>query len=296
MGTLYLVATPIGNLEDITLRALRVLREVSLIAAEDTRHTRKLLTRYEIEKPLRSYHEHNRMARIDELITALVDGDVALVSDAGTPGLSDPGVELVQSVIAAGFPVVPVPGPHAATTALVASGLSTERYLFLGFLPRKGQERRAALQSFATVQATLLLYEGPHRLVDCLEDALAVLGPRQGVVARELTKLHEQFVRGSLGELLAHFQRHEPRGEITLLIEGAPSPARRPPLREIGAAEQQAEGEQVVDEAFLRERLRALRDAGTRGPDAVRQVAREHGLARSEVYRLWTDLASSAPE
>lgn len=293
MGTLYIVATPIGNLEDITLRALRILREVQLIAAEDTRQTRKLLARYSIECPLISYHEHSRLSRIDDILTALAHGDIAVVSDAGTPGLSDPGLELVQAAIGAGFPVVPVPGPHAATAALVASGLPTDQYLFLGFLPRKSQERRALLESFANLPVTLILYEAPHRLRACLDDTLAVLGNRQAVVARELTKVHEQFVRGTLRELIAHFAEREPRGEITLLIAGAPPAAKRTPRQRV-SAENVAEEPQVAapqpDETHIRERLRALRDAGERGPAAVRAVAHELGQPRDVIYKIWTEL------
>src|SRR5687767_5289332 len=173
MGTLYLVPTPIGNLEDITLRALRVLREVSLIAAEDTRHTRRLLARYDIATPCVAYHEHNKLAQLDDVITALVNGDVALVSDAGTPGMSDPGFELVSTCIAAGFPVVPVPGPSAPITALVAAGLPTDQFIYLGFLPRKGPERRALLHSLADLPQTLVCFEAPHRIADALADMLA---------------------------------------------------------------------------------------------------------------------------
>ena len=205
MGTLYLVATPIGNLEDITLRALRILREVSLIAAEDTRHTRKLLTHFEISTPMTSYHEHSGPARTEAVVAALATGDVALVSDAGTPLLSDPGQALVRAALAAGHAVVPIPGPSAAIAALVASGLSTDQFTFLGFLPRKSSERRALLARFVQAPETLILYEAPHRLLACLDDLLAVLGDRQATLARELTKVHEEFRRGRLSALRAEY-------------------------------------------------------------------------------------------
>src|SRR5690349_21772039 len=220
MGILYLVSTPIGNMEDITLRALRVLREAILIAAENTRHTRRLLDRYELTTPCIAYHEHNKLARLDEVLTALANGDVALVSDAGTPGLSDPGFELINACIAAGFTVVPIPGPSAPIAALVASGLPTDQFSYLGFLPRRGPERRALLASLADLPQTLICFEAPHRLVDALTDMLAILGDRRIVVARELTKIHEEFRRERIGAALAHFQGHRARGEFTLVIEG----------------------------------------------------------------------------
>src|SRR5262245_26574054 len=222
MGTLFLVATPIGNLEDISLRALRVLREASLIAAEDTRHTRKLLTHFEISTPLTSYHEHSGPARTEVIVAALAQGDVALVSDAGTPLLSDPGQALVRAALAAGHAVVPIPGPSAAIAALVASGLPTNQFSFLGFLPRKTSDRRAALARFAQAPVTLILYEAPHRLLACLDDALATLGDRQATLARELTKVHEEFRRGRLAALRADYVDGEaPRGEFTIVIAGA---------------------------------------------------------------------------
>ncbi|NJN66561.1 MAG: 16S rRNA (cytidine(1402)-2'-O)-methyltransferase [Chloroflexaceae bacterium] len=214
MGTLYLVATPIGNLEDITLRALRVLREVSLIAAEDTRHTRRLLAHYDIRTPCCSYHEHNKLSRLGEVLAVLAEGDVALVSDAGTPALSDPGVELVHACIAAGWPVSPLPGPGAPIAALVASGLPTDRFLFVGFLPRRGSDRRDLLARLGRLPVTLVCFEAPHRLRASLADMLAVLGDRRVVVAREMTKLHEEFVRATLSESQEHFQKHPPRGNV----------------------------------------------------------------------------------
>ncbi|MBA3468099.1 MAG: 16S rRNA (cytidine(1402)-2'-O)-methyltransferase [Herpetosiphonaceae bacterium] len=295
MPSLYLVATPIGNLEDITTRALRVLREAALIAAEDTRHTRKLLSRYAIEGHVIAYHEHNKLARLDTIMLALANGgDVALVSDAGTPAISDPGFELVQAVIAAGFPVVPVPGPCAAIAGLVGSGLPTDRFYYLGFPPRRSSERRTWLGEVAAIPATLVVYESPHRLVATLEDALAVLGNRPAAVARELTKLHEQFVRGTLREIQAHFAGQEVRGEIVLLIAGAERPSGRRVARSIAdsapvdAASPSEEA--PVDAASIRARLGELRAQGLSGTHAAKQVARDLGLDRQEVYRLWTTL------
>lgn len=224
MGTLYLVATPIGNLEDVTLRALRVLREASLVAAEDTRHTRKLFARHEIATPLVSYHAHNERPRAAELVERLSTGDVALVSDAGTPTVSDPGREVVAAALAAGHRVVPIPGPSAALAALIASGLPTDRFLFVGFLPRVAKERRAALRQLRDEPGTLIFYEAPHRLRATLADARAELGDRDAAAARELTKLHEEVVRGRLDDLVARYAEQPPRGEFTVVVAGAPPP------------------------------------------------------------------------
>jgi len=219
-GTLYLVATPIGNLEDITLRALRILREVDLIACEDTRHTQKLLHHYEIRKALVSYHEHNERQRAPELVARLERGEnVALVSDAGTPIVSDPGHRLVALAIESGIPVVPVPGASALLAALAASGFPTDEFLFVGFLPARAGERRRALERLAGEPRTLVFFEAPHRLRASLEAALGVLGDRRAVIARELTKVHEEFHRGALRELLESLP--EPRGEMTVLIAAA---------------------------------------------------------------------------
>ena len=222
MSTLYLVATPIGNLEDITLRALRVLREVSLIAAEDTRRTGILLQHYDIHTPLISYHEHNERRRVPRLLEALAGGDVALVSDAGTPLINDPGAAIVQAALAAGHRVTPVPGASAPLTALIASGLPTEAFLYLGYLPRKTAARRAFLERVAGLPYTLLLLETPQRLRAALDDLAAVFGAdRPLVVARELTKQHEEFIRGTVADAIAHFAAHDPRGEFVLVVGGA---------------------------------------------------------------------------
>lgn len=221
-GTLYLVATPIGNLQDITLRALETLRRVDLIAAEDTRHTRKLLTHHGLSKPLVSYHEHIEARRAAQLVTMLQEGrEIALVADAGTPGIADPGYRVVSAAAAAGIRIVPIPGPSALLAALAASGLPTHRFLFEGFLPVKPGARRRRLEALRQVPATLIFYESPHRMARCAVDLAAALGARRVVMARELTKLHEEFWRGLLPELAAEAARRAWRGEITLVVEGA---------------------------------------------------------------------------
>ncbi len=220
MGTLYLVATPIGNLEDISARALRILGEVQLIAAEDTRVTRKLLSHFDLHTRLVSYFEHNKLAKLDSILAALGRGDVALVSDAGTPALNDPGYELVRAALDAGHRVTPVPGASSPVAALIASGLPTDSFLFLGYLPRTQAERRSALEKVADLPYTLIFLETPHRLLDSLRDLQEALGDRRIAVARELTKLHEEIWRGALGGAIQHFQ--EPRGEFVLVLEGNP--------------------------------------------------------------------------
>jgi 16S rRNA (cytidine1402-2'-O)-methyltransferase len=221
MGRLYLVATPIGNLEDISARALRVLREAVCIAAEDTRQTGKLLAHNEIRTPMISYHEHNKLTRLDAVLSRLETGDVALVSDAGTPGLNDPGFELVRAALTAGYDVVPVPGPCAPIAALTASGLPTDSFVYLGYLPRRSAARKAFLVPWRDERRTLIALETPHRLLESLEDLLSVLGDRPLAVAREMTKLHEEFVRGTVRQTQLHFRAHPPLGEITLVIGGA---------------------------------------------------------------------------
>ena len=274
MSTLYLVATPIGNLEDITLRALRVLREVSLIAAEDTRTTRKLLSHYEIKARLTSYHEHNKAIKIPHILKALREADVALVSESGMPAVSDPGYDLVAAAAEAGVPVVPVPGPSAVIAALAVSGLPTRQFTYVGFLPRRRGERRRLLSALAAQPQTIVAFESPHRLQAALSDLLAVLGDRRIAVCRELTKLHEEVFRGRISEAIAHFP--EPRGEFTLVVAGAPQPAE--------ATEAAAPTEDVLAE------LRQLREQGVAPRQAVTQVAQRLGLPRRQVYRLWLQL------
>jgi 16S rRNA (cytidine1402-2'-O)-methyltransferase len=268
MGTLFLVGTPIGNLEDITLRALRVLKEVSLIAAEDTRRARILTQRYEIETPITSYYEANKLAKLDHVLQALSAGDVALISEAGMPGLSDPGYELVGAALARGFSVVPIPGPSAPVTALVVSGLPSDSFVYLGFLPRRKRERRAVLAAVAGEGRTLIVFEAPHRLRRSLADLEAALGDRPVALCRELTKLHEEVWRGTIAQARAHFEAVEPRGEFTLVIGGAPEVAER------------------WSEAQVREALDGLLAQGVSRPAAARRVAALSGWRRREVYEL----------
>jgi 16S rRNA (cytidine1402-2'-O)-methyltransferase len=273
MPVLYVVPTPLGNLEDITLRALRILREVRLIAAEDTRVTRKLLAHYDIHTPLTSYHEHNKLARLDAIFNALESGDVALVSDAGTPGVSDPGYELIGAALERGIAVVPLAGPTAAIVALVASGLPTDRFTFVGFLPRKDRARRAALADLARERGTLIAYESPNRLVDTLQAMLDVLGDRRVAVGRELTKLYEEVRRGPVSEVLAHYRANPPKGEITLVIGGAMDQM----------------GDQPWEEARVRVALSTRLAAGEPRNAAARAVAQESGWNRRDVYHLDLD-------
>ena len=270
MGTLYIVGTPIGNLEDVTQRALRTLREVAVIACEDTRETRKLLHHFQIDTPVTSYHEHNKRTAGPRLIQRLLDGeDVALVTDAGMPAISDPGEELVAGAVEAGIPVVPVPGPTAFVTALVASGLPTRRFVFEGFLPSKGKERRQALERLKWEERTVLLYEAPHRLQETLADLRAVLGDRRVAACRELTKLHEEYVRGTLSALIDHFREQAPRGEFVLVIEGA-----QPPV---------AAGQH--DSADLARAVADLEAQGVERKAAMKEVAQRLGVPRRAVYQ-----------
>lgn len=220
MGTLYLVATPIGNLEDLSPRAIRILREAKLIAAEDTRHTQKLLTHFDIHTRTTSYYEHNKLHKLDDILAALSEGDIALVSDAGTPGINDPGYELVRAALASGFDVRPVPGPSAPIAALSVSGLPTDAFTYLGYLPHKSGERKKFVEQIANLPYTLIFLESPHRIVDSLEDLLSVLGDRQVCVAREMTKMYEEFWRGTLSGAVEYFKSREARGEFTLVVGG----------------------------------------------------------------------------
>jgi 16S rRNA (cytidine1402-2'-O)-methyltransferase len=268
-GVLYLVATPIGNLEDITLRALRILREADQIAAEDTRHTQKLLSHYEISRPLVSYHEHNEVTRAPELIVALEQGaKIALVSDAGMPLVSDPGHRLVALCLRHHIPVIPVPGPSASLTALAASGLPNEEFLFVGFLPQRSGERRRALERLRIEDRTLILYEAPHRIAECVADAREILGDRPACLARELTKVHEEFRRGLLSEIETSLRERPAKGEITLLI---------------GAGEATSAG--VDSSQGLAERVDELmRQAKLDRKEALKLAAKERGLTRREAY------------
>ena len=284
IGTLYVVATPIGNLEDLSARAARVLREVRVIASEDTRHSRLLLQRYDISTPLVSYHEHNERSRTPELLRRLQAGEsVALVSDAGTPVLSDPGFTLVRQAIAAGVPVVPVPGASAITAALSVAGLPADRFAFLGFLPRKVGERRRALEAVARIPWTLVLFEAPHRVVHTMRDLHAVLGNRQVAVMRELTKQFEEVIRGTVSQVAERLQQTPPRGELTLVIAGGESGKRAAAGRgEITA------GDPVAH-------LRVLLASGRSLKDAVRQVTQAHRLQRRAVYDMALVLQGKRP-
>lgn len=268
-GTLYVVATPIGNLSDITLRALDTLRAVHIIAAEDTRHTRKLLSRYDIHKPLVSYHTHNAVRRGEELLDKMADGkDVALVSDAGTPGISDPGALLVEEAVGRGLAVTVIPGPTALVAALTASGLPTHPFAFIGFAPNRGAARRRFFALYAAFPMTVVLYESPRRLVKTLEDLLGCWGDRRIAVARELTKVHEEVFRGTISEAKAHFTS-ETKGELTLVVAGA--------------------GEQDVPDAetsdWREELLRLLKEEKAPVKEAASRIADRYGLARRLVYQ-----------
>ncbi|MFY9530107.1 MAG: 16S rRNA (cytidine(1402)-2'-O)-methyltransferase [Candidatus Acidiferrales bacterium] len=272
-GCLYLVATPIGNLEDISLRALRVLREADLIACEDTRQTQKLLAHYDIHKRLESYHEHNEMTRAPELIIEMEQGaQIALVSDAGTPAISDPGHRLVTLCLRHGIQVVPIPGPSALIAALVASGLLTEEFTFVGFLPARGGERRKALRALQSEPRTLVFYEAPHRLLDSLEDTLEILGNRPAVIAREVTKVYEEFLRGRLEELLPELRRKPPRGEITILLG-----------QDDGQPRNAAAAASVEPLAHRVEEI--MRERSVDRKAALKLAARERGLTRREAYK-----------
>src|SRR5688572_21442581 len=220
MGILYLVATPIGNLEDMSPRAIRILREAKLIAAEDTRHTGKLLKHFEIETPITSYFEHNKLDKLDFILDKLSTGDVALVSDAGTPAINDPGYELVRAALASNFDVRPVPGPSAPISALAVSGLPTDSFLYLGYLPHKTSERHKFIGQIASLAYTLIFLESPYRIVESLEDLLSILGDRRICVAREMTKLFEEYWRGTLSGAVEYFKSQPARGEFTLVVEG----------------------------------------------------------------------------
>ena len=269
MGILYIVPTPIGNLEDITLRALRILREAALIAAEDTRTSRVLTRHYEIDTPMTSYHEHNKLSKLDEVFSALAAGDVALISDAGTPGISDPGFELIAAALEHGYDVVPLPGACAITTALIASGMATDRFMYVGFLPRKATALREQLATLRDRRETIVAFESPYRLGDTLSYIVEIMGEERRVcVARELSKKFEQFYRGTAGELRAHFQAESPRGEVTLVIAGSDA--------------EDALWTEAQVQAALRERLAA----GDTLSKAARTVAKSSGWTKSAVYQL----------
>jgi 16S rRNA (cytidine1402-2'-O)-methyltransferase len=269
--TLYVVATPIGNLEDMTLRAIRILQTVDLIAAEDTRHTGKLLQHFQIATPQISYHEHNRAARLEELLQYLrVGKNIALVTDAGVPGIADPGYELIQASIEQAIAVVPIPGANAALTALAAAGLPSDRFVFEGFLPTKTKERSDRLQILRRETRTIVLYEAPHRLEKTLADLAEVMGESRPVVlARELTKLYEDFWRGSIGEAIAFYQTNSPKGEYTLVIAGA----------------EEYQG-LMLSEDEIKQELRQLLDQGMSKSQASRHLAELTSVPRRQIYQL----------
>ena len=265
-GTLFLVATPIGNLEDITLRAIRILKEVDLIACEDTRHTRRLLDHYGIDKPTVSYHEHNEAERAEMLVSRLTAGaSIAVVSDAGTPLINDPGFRLVTTAVAAGVPVVPIPGPSALITAVTASGLPTNCFYFGGFVSQKQSARRRTFELLADLDCTLVFYEAPHRILETLRDVAAIYGDRDVVLTRELTKMHEEFLRGTASSILQTLlDRGTPKGEMTLLI-GKPLPM-------------------TDDGTSVREAFESYMARGLPRMDAIKAVAKDRGVSKRDVY------------
>lgn len=271
MSTLYLVATPIGNLEDLSSRAIRILKSATLIAAEDTRHTAKLLNHFEIKTPATSYYDHNKGQKLNVVLDALAMGDVALVSDAGTPGLNDPGYLLVQAALEAGHSVSPIPGPSAPIAALVISGLPTDRFLYLGYLPRKQGERQRAIEDVKDLPYTLIFFETPHRMIESLEDLQTVLGNRQIAVAGELTKMFETVFRGSIQQAQTYFTEQPARGEYTLVLAGQSKQA---------AIWSQKEMEIAVQE---------IRDANTPPSQAARQLAKQSGWPRRKIYEMLTE-------
>lgn len=274
-GSLYLVPTPIGNLEDMTYRSVRMLQEVDLIASEDTRNTQKLLNHFEIQTPQKSLHEHNYKERIPQLIAELMSGrSIAQVSDAGMPSISDPGHELVLACIQAGIPVVAIPGPTAGMTALIASGLLPQPFLFYGFLGRKKKEQQTTLETLKEYTATLIFYESPYRISATLTNMLTVFGNRQVVLCRELTKIHEEYLRGSIEELLDYIEEHSVKGECCLLVEGNTG----------------SEEPQTQIEGSLKEQVEQLIALGEKTNAAIKAVAVKNGLKKQEVYRQFHDL------
>ena len=276
-GTLYIVGTPIGNLEDMTFRAVRILQGVDAIAAEDTRHTGKLLHHFQITTPQVSYHEHNRITRTGELVERLQQGQaIALVSDAGMPGISDPGYELVKACVEAGLTVVPIPGCSAVVAALTASGLPSDRFVFEGFLPAKPKDRRAHLEQLKSESRTLVFYEAPHRLRQTLQDLLMLGGDRAIVLARELTKLHEEFWRGTIAEAVDQYRDREPMGEFTLVLAGA----ELDPL--------------ILSDEALKAELQTLINQGISRSEASRQLAQQTALPRRQIYQLALSLPNDS--
>lgn len=275
MGALYLVATPIGNLEDMSPRAIRILREAILIAAEDTRHTGKLLKRFAIETQLTSYFEHNKLNKLDFILDKLSVGDVALVSDAGTPAINDPGYELVRAALASNFDVIPVPGPSASIAALAVSGLPTDSFLYLGYLPHKANERRKFVGQVSNLTYTLIFFESPHRIIESLEDILSILGDRKICAAREMTKLYEEYWRGTVSGAVEYFKSQTARGEFTLVIEG----------------KRKEERIEWAEEQLLKAIKKELK-SGKSAKDISIELAEQSGWSRKEVYKKVTESLS----
>ena len=269
MGALYLVATPIGNLEDMSARAIRVLREAILIAAEDTRHTGKLLKYFEIQTPITSYFEHNKLGKLDAILEQLSIGDVALVSDAGSPAINDPGYELVRAALASNFDVIPVPGASAPIAALTVSGLPTDSFLYLGYLPHKTSERHKRLQEVESQPYTLIFLESPYRIVEALEDILSILGDRQICVAREMTKMFEEYWRGKVSGAVTYFKSQAPRGEFTLVVDG-----------------KKTDGSQKWTEAQLQLAIESELKSEKSAKDISAELARQSGWNKKEIYTL----------
>jgi 16S rRNA (cytidine1402-2'-O)-methyltransferase len=267
MGTLYLVATPIGNLEDMSPRAVRILRDSMLIAAEDTRHSGKLLKHFEIDTQMTSYFEHNKLDKLDFILSKLEEGDVAVISDAGTPAINDPGYELVKAALASGHDVRPVPGPSAPVAALTVSGLPTDSFLYLGYLPHKASERRNSLRQVANLTYTLIFLESPYRITDALEDILSELGERHICVAREMTKMFEEYWRGTVSEALEYFKSQPARGEFTIVVGGAQNVVQRWTESELEAA------------------IRSEVEAGKRSKEIAADLAEQSGWSKKEIYQ-----------
>ncbi|HHY41679.1 MAG TPA: 16S rRNA (cytidine(1402)-2'-O)-methyltransferase [Thermoanaerobacterales bacterium] len=287
-GILYLCPTPIGNLEDITLRALKILNEVDYIAAEDTRVTLKLLNHFNIKTPLISYHEHNKKSQGPRLISLLQEGkNIALVTDAGTPGISDPGEDLVKDAIKAGINIVPLPGAIAAICALVASGLSTERFVFEGFLPKKNQDRDRRLLELASEERTIIFYEAPHRIIKTLKVLKDTFGNRKAAVAREMTKIHEEFARGTLEDLIQRFIDVKPKGEMVIVVEGAKKDLNSDRGQPAPFLENELSSEELKSklQAMFKENI----SQGYAKNQALRKAAKELGISRNEAYRILTD-------
>jgi 16S rRNA (cytidine1402-2'-O)-methyltransferase len=278
MSTLYLVATPIGNLEDLSPRAIRILKEVRLVAAEDTRRTAKLMTHFQIDTPSTSYYDHNKGHKTEAILNALEKGDVALVSDAGTPGLNDPGYLLVKLALEAGHTVSPIPGPSAPIAALVVSGLPTDHFLYLGYLPRKQGERKRSIEEVKSLPYTLIFFETPHRLDDSLKDLEALLGDRQVAVAGELTKMFEDVYRGTLSSARTHFQDHPARGEYTLVVAG------------------QAKAEKVWNEEDVLNAAQIMLQSDVSPSQAARQLAEQSRWPRRKIYQILTRLQNQDPQ